>query len=296
MAAVADRLGEHRLVTLVGPGGAGKTRLAGEVGAAIADRFRDGVWLVELAGVTDPDDVVGAAVGTLGVREAALFDTRSTGARRGPLDQLHDALNDRDLLLILDNCEHVLDAVAELVEYLLTRMPAAADPDHEPRIPCPAWGISLSGTPARATAATARRSRCSSTAPGPSDPPPVDDLPAVEEICRRLDGLPLAIELAAARTRGPDRAPDRRPAQRSVPAAVRWQPGGGGPAPHAAGRRGMELEPAHRRTSGGCWNSCPSSPAARASRAPTRSGPRPGGPATPSTCWPRWSTNPCCSW
>jgi predicted ATPase/DNA-binding SARP family transcriptional activator len=202
MAAVAERLGEHRLVTLVGPGGAGKTRLAGEVGAAVTDRFRDGVWLVELAGVTDPDDVVGAAVGTLGVREAALFDSRSTGgARRGPLNQLHDALNDRDLLLILDNCEHVLDAVAELVEYLLTRIPglrilttsreSLALPG-ESLYPVPPLGHSSDGA---AVALFLDRARAIRSAP-------VDDLSAVEEICRRLDGLPLAIELAAARTRG----------------------------------------------------------------------------------------------
>lgn len=201
MAAVADRLGEHRLVTLVGPGGAGKTRLAGEVGAAVADRFGDGVWLVELAGVTDPDDVVGAAVGTLGVREAALFDSRSTGSRRGPLDQLHDALNDRDLLLILDNCEHVLDAVAGLVEYLLTRSPrlrilttsreSLALPG-ESLYPVPPLGHSSDGAAVALFLDRARAIRST----------PVDDLPAVEEICRRLDGLPLAIELAAARTRG----------------------------------------------------------------------------------------------
>jgi predicted ATPase len=201
MAAVAERLGEHRLVTLVGPGGAGKTRLAGEVGATITDRFRDGVWLVELAGVTDPDDVVGAAVGTLGVREAALFDTRSAGARRGPLDQLHDALKDRDLLLILDNCEHVLDAVARLVEYLLTRLPglrilttsreSLALPG-ESLYPVPPLSHSHDGA---AVALFLDRARAIRSAA-------VDDLPAVEEICRRLDGLPLAIELAAARTRG----------------------------------------------------------------------------------------------
>jgi predicted ATPase/DNA-binding SARP family transcriptional activator len=201
MSAVAERLSEHRLVTLVGPGGSGKTRLAGEVGSAMVDRFPDGVWLVELAGVTDPGDVVGAAVGTLGVREAALFDTRSAGVRRGPLEQLHDALTDRDLLLILDNCEHVLDAVAELVEYLLTRCPglrilttsreSLALPG-ESLYPVPPLGHSSDGA---AVVLFLDRAHAIGSAV-------VDDLPAVQEICRRLDGLPLAIELAAARTRG----------------------------------------------------------------------------------------------
>lgn len=201
MAAIRARLGEHRLITLVGPGGAGKTRLATEVGAAVTDLFRDGVWLVELAGVTDPDDVVGAAVGTLGVREAALFDTRVMPARRAALDQLRDALAGRELLLILDNCEHVLDAAAEVVEHLLTRcaqLRILATSRESLAVP----GESLYAVPpldhstgGAAVALFLDRART-------IHPATEVDVPAVEEICRRLDGLPLALELAAARTRG----------------------------------------------------------------------------------------------
>ena len=205
--AVTDRLGDSRLVTLVGPGGAGKTRLAAELGRSSLSRFRDGVWMIELAAVTDPGDVIGAAIGALGVREAALFDPRTAMTRaaingqRSPLARLSDALADRELLLILDNCEHVLDAVAELVDYLLTRCSdlrilttsreSLAVPG-ESLYPVPPLGHEADGAAVRLFLDRAQAIR----------PSVANDLAAIDEICRRLDGLPLAIELAAARTRG----------------------------------------------------------------------------------------------
>jgi len=107
---VAAQLGQYRLVTVTGPGGAGKTRLAGEVARQVAGRFADGVWLAELAAVTDPAQVA-AAVGTaLGIR-----DLPSVAAA----DALADAVARRQLLLVLDNCEHVIGAAAELCGRLL---------------------------------------------------------------------------------------------------------------------------------------------------------------------------------
>ena len=107
---IAGQLGQCRLVTVTGPGGAGKTRLAGEVARQVASRFADGVWLAELAAVRDPAQVVAAVAAVLGIRELP-----SAGAA----DALARALARRQLLLVLDNCEHVIGAAAELCGRLL---------------------------------------------------------------------------------------------------------------------------------------------------------------------------------
>ena len=103
---VAGLLDEHRLVTVTGPGGAGKTRLAGEVAARVADRFTDGVWLVELAPIRDPALVQAALAAALGVREQAGLSSA---------DALTRVLGRQQLLLVLDNCEHVIGAAAGAV-------------------------------------------------------------------------------------------------------------------------------------------------------------------------------------
>jgi class 3 adenylate cyclase len=111
---VADLLARHRMVTVTGPGGMGKTRLAGEVARHVADRFADGVWLAELAGVADPDLVPDAVAAALGMQYGG-----------GPvLEALAEVLAARQVLLVLDNCEHLIDAVAQMCEMLL---PAADD-------------------------------------------------------------------------------------------------------------------------------------------------------------------------
>ena len=107
---VAGRLAEYRLVTVTGPGGAGKTRLAGEVARRVAARFADGVWLAELASVHDPAQLVPAVAAALGVRGLPLV---------AAADELARALARRQLLLVLDNCEHVIGAAAELCGRLL---------------------------------------------------------------------------------------------------------------------------------------------------------------------------------
>ena len=107
---VAGLLAEDRLVTVTGPGGAGKTRLAGEVAKRVADRFADGVWLAEVAAVQDPDQLAAAVAAALGVR--AQPGVPAAGA-------LAEVLARQQLLLVLDNCEHVIAAAAELCTELL---------------------------------------------------------------------------------------------------------------------------------------------------------------------------------
>ena len=112
---IAGLLDEYRLVTVTGPGGVGKTRLAGEVARRVAGRFADGVWLVELAAVTDPARVPSAVAAALGVRELPGVPVA---------DSLAAVLARQQMLLVLDNCEHVIAAVAGLCGALL---PAADD-------------------------------------------------------------------------------------------------------------------------------------------------------------------------
>ena len=107
---IAGQLGQYRLVTVTGPGGAGKTRLAGEVAKQVASRFADGVWLAELAAVRDPAQVAAAVAAALGIRELPPV---------AAADALARALARRQLLLVLDNCEHVIGAAAELCGRLL---------------------------------------------------------------------------------------------------------------------------------------------------------------------------------
>ncbi|MCW3815417.1 winged helix-turn-helix domain-containing protein [Micromonospora sp. DR5-3] len=211
---VAALLDRHRLATLTGPGGAGKTRLAVESGRAVADRFPDGVWLVELAPVTDPAEVPQALLAALGLREQALLARVGRGAPEPvePVDRLIDALASRSALLLLDNCEHLLDAAAGLAERLLTAGPwlRVLATSREP------LGVtgealrpveSLALPPADADPTTALTypavrlfaDRAGAVRPGFA----VDDTTVgpVVRICRALDGMPLAIELAAARLR-----------------------------------------------------------------------------------------------
>ncbi|MFI6262368.1 AfsR/SARP family transcriptional regulator [Micromonospora sp. NPDC051006] len=212
---VGDLLGRSRLVTLTGPGGAGKTRLAIESGRAVAHRFPDGVWLVELAPVTDPAEVPQAVLALLGLREQALIAGRPRvppGEAVDPTARLIEALAPRCALLVLDNCEHLLDAAAELADRLL-----GAAPDL--RV------LATSREPLGITGETLRPVEPLALPPPGADPAAAAAYPsvrlfidragavrpdfgvdtgtvaAVVGICRALDGIPLAIELAAARLR-----------------------------------------------------------------------------------------------
>ena len=193
----------YRLVTLTGVGGVGKTRLAVQSAADLVPRFADGAWLVELAPIGDPGLVPGRFAATLGLRERG---------GQSVTDVIADYLADRSLLLIVDNCEHVIDAAARLVDALLNAAPhlhvlaTSREPfglPYEQVFPVPVLEV-----------------------PAPSDDTDVDRLAAsaavqlfveragavtasfrltaenqadVAELCRRLDGIPLALELAAVR-------------------------------------------------------------------------------------------------
>jgi predicted ATPase/class 3 adenylate cyclase len=195
---VAGLLGECRLVTVTGPGGVGKTRLAGEVARRVAGRFADGVWLVELAPAGDPVLVPAVVAAALGVRGQP--GVPAAEALAGVLARLQ-------LLLVLDNCEHVIGAAAELCGGLLaaaddlqilatSREPLAVAGEARYRLgPLTVPGPDERAEGAEAVALFADRARR-------ADPRfAVDEQtgPVVARLVARLDGMPLAIELAAAR-------------------------------------------------------------------------------------------------
>jgi predicted ATPase/DNA-binding SARP family transcriptional activator len=179
----------HRLVTLTGPGGCGKTRLSLEVARPLSDESGGGVWLVELAGLSDAGLVASAVGGALGV------ESRSG---RPSEDAVAVHIGEQEMVILLDNCEHLVAACASLTERLLTTCPnlrvlaTSREPLHVPgevnwRVPSLAPGEATRLFAERAAQVSSRFA----LAP--------DNQPAVEEICRRVDGIPLAIELAAAR-------------------------------------------------------------------------------------------------
>ena len=287
---VAELLQGARLVTLIGPGGAGKTRLAQECGARLGEVAADGVWIAPLAAVADGANVAQAVLAALGGENTVSFAELALERAEAltPQERLHALLADRRMILILDNCEHVLDAVAELVDQLLSAAPRvrilatsreplaltgetlcpvaslALPPDpSEQQVPRPsdaaamaataaaespitrsadaapterlaprpfhgAWAEPSAARPSHAASAESPADRAFYAAPIVPSPPAVESVleypsaqlfveraravrpgfqltPAnvtpVIRICRALDGIPLAIELAAARLR-----------------------------------------------------------------------------------------------
>lgn len=237
VAAARKLLGGTRLLTLTGVGGVGKTRLSRRVGEAVQRVFPDGVWLVELAHVSDPNLVTATVARELGLRD----DTSA------PLAVLTDFLADRDLLLILDNCEHVIDACAALADRIIPAttglriLATSREPLGVPgeqvlpvaplSVPDPASG-DLDSPAARLLVDRA-------TAADPAFRKTPANAATLAAICRRLDGIPLALELAALRMRmftpdqvltrlddamgllttGPRTAPHR---QQTLASAIRW--------------------------------------------------------------------------
>ncbi|MEO3874211.1 BTAD domain-containing putative transcriptional regulator [Nonomuraea sp. B12E4] len=209
LAAVAGLAVRHRLVTLTGAGGSGKTRLAAETARTMLAELPDGAWLVELASVRAGGDLAQAALTAMGLRDQGLLG----GARGGePMDRLIAAVRERAILLILDNCEHVIEAAAAFADRLLgeCRRLRIVATSREPLgitgevlwqvepLALPAKGTDLSvvgSSPAvrllRDRADLVRKDIGSDA----------QTLAAMERICRALDGVPLAIELAAARLR-----------------------------------------------------------------------------------------------
>ncbi|MEU5704114.1 AfsR/SARP family transcriptional regulator [Streptomyces aurantiacus] len=205
LAAIRGDLAAARLVTLLGPGGAGKTRLSQEAAESVAASLPDGVWLAELAPVDDPEAVPEAVLTALGARETVL---RGAGAEElrvvterhdDPLVRLTEHCAKRRMLIVLDNCEHVVDAAARLVEQLLERCPGLTvlATSREP-LGVPGELLRPVEPLPEPYALRLLADRGAAARPGFRVE---DDPEAAAEICRRLDGLPLAIELAAARLR-----------------------------------------------------------------------------------------------
>ena len=240
---VVDRLREVRLLTVAGTGGLGKTRLALEVAAKVLPDHLDGVWFVDLAPLSSAEQVPQAVAFVLGVKEES---------GRPLVDALRKFVKDRRLLLVLDNCEHVLDACAKLASALLQAgahvkvMATSREALHATgefvyplstlAVPAPDEAASLDAL-SRYEAVRLFRDRAAAALPGFELD--ADNAAAAADICRRLDGLPLAIELAAARVRalsvekiaerlehrfrllgGGD--PARLPRQQTLTAAIDW--------------------------------------------------------------------------
>jgi predicted ATPase/DNA-binding winged helix-turn-helix (wHTH) protein len=195
-------LTSSRLLSLTGAGGVGKTRLALRLAGDLVNEFRDGVWLIDLAPLSLPELVAQTIASTLGVRE---------GAQRSARDVLLDTLRDRELLLVLDTCEHLIDSCAELVEVLLREAPAlrivatsrealGVFGENVYRVPSLSLPEVLSSVPAELIASEAMQLFVErASAVDPAFTATSHNASVIARLCRRLDGIPLAIELAAAR-------------------------------------------------------------------------------------------------
>ncbi|GAA4567912.1 AfsR/SARP family transcriptional regulator [Planotetraspora kaengkrachanensis] len=215
VARVREVLGEARLLTLVGPGGAGKTRLAEEIAATLTGEYADGVWSIELAEVHDPEWLPAAVSRALGLREGGLRGETGDGpadGAGGAAARLAARIGDRRTLLVLDNCEHLIDACARLAGRVLADCPGVRiiATSREPLgisgeflhpvgpLGLPPEDVDVPGA-AGYPAVRLFLDRAAAVRPGFTLTP--GDLPGVLDICRRLDGLPLAIELACTRLR-----------------------------------------------------------------------------------------------
>ncbi|HEY1618192.1 MAG TPA: BTAD domain-containing putative transcriptional regulator [Streptosporangiaceae bacterium] len=230
-----EAIRSHRLVTLTGPGGTGKTRLAAEAAAGMRAEYPDGAWLVELAGVAAPERVGPVVAGALGAVAPALGSPQSPGSA---VQLIVRHLAGQSLVVVLDNCEHVIGEAAALADTLAGAVPglrlivtsreALGIPGE---VLVPVSGLAIP------TAVELFVARAQAVQPGFLADGQAGDV--IEDICRRLDGLPLAVELAAARLRAlplatlADRLDDRfrlltggartaLPRQQTLRAVVDW--------------------------------------------------------------------------
>jgi non-specific serine/threonine protein kinase len=199
---ILDLLAKHRLVTLTGSGGIGKSRLSLHVASRLVETFPDGIWLVELAPISDPAMVTKEIVDMLNIREEP---------RRPLIETLSEALSNKTLLLILDNCEHLMDICAQLAEKLLHAAPGLKilDSSREalgiagemtyrvPSLSLPEAQIQQPEDLSHSEAVRLFVERAQAILPDFEITP--QNAAALAQICRRLDGIPLALELAAAR-------------------------------------------------------------------------------------------------
>src|SRR6202140_1155264 len=215
LAELRKKLSAARLVSLVGPGGVGKTRLAIRIATDLGRGFPDGAWMVELADVRDSALVSNAVMAALDLRDQSAA---------GPPALVLSYLQDKQLLLVLDNCEHLLGAAAQLVSEVMSaapgvrliatsREPLSVPGEHVvpvPPLPLPAAHSAEPLTQLRQNEAVMLFSERAAAASGEFELT-ASNQAAVVDLCRRLDGLPLAIELAAVRTRGltPEQILDR---------------------------------------------------------------------------------------
>ncbi len=215
VARLRKTLDSYRLVTLVGPGGAGKTRLAAEVAAGVRDAGLpdagipnpgasaepDGIWMAELASVTEAADVPKAVLGSIGLRESRLLpDGAQRVTSRDAQTRLLEGLADARALLVLDNCEHLIDACAHLADALLAHSPQLRIVATS-REPLGITGESLFVVPPLDEDPAVRLFADRAAAVSPGFTLDEQTRPLLIDVVRRLDGLPLAIELAAARLR-----------------------------------------------------------------------------------------------
>ncbi|MEU5700424.1 BTAD domain-containing putative transcriptional regulator [Streptomyces aurantiacus] len=229
LARIDTLLAAGRLVTVLGPGGAGKTRLAVEAARRHRHEYRDGAWLIDLASVTEPTKVGAALLAGIGLRGGAMSEARmraegAEGAEPNEPNEPHephepneadvlvDRLGGRESLLLVDNCEHLIDAVAHLVAALLSRCPGlrvlatSREPlavDGEALVPLGPLALPGpdDGVEEARRAASVRLFTERAAAVRPGFEVDATTLPGIRQVVRGLDGMPLALELAAARLR-----------------------------------------------------------------------------------------------
>ena len=213
LTAVRELIAEHRLTTLIGPGGSGKTRLATETARTLLGELPDGAWLVELAAIGADGDVAQATLTGLGLRDALLGEAaNAAGTAAAPTDRLISALRGREVLLILDNCEHVIESAAAFAHRVLgeCRRLRILATSREPlgitgEALWPVEPLALpdvhAGRAEMESSPAVRLLRDRAGAVRRDFTLDVRTLPTTVRVCRALDGMPLAIELAAASLR-----------------------------------------------------------------------------------------------